>query len=186
MVPKIGVHSHFGPNFPVEFVALDQKYLASRSKHQQTWAIKSIVLHLRKSKGAKIEWQWQYLPDFQNLRGMVQKIRRPHRESLQQDSAGKVPVGHWHGWTRLRVLRYRRVILPPTKTFDPLLSVIPSPVYQKILARANLKPRRSVNTSVKYWRPCSKISWGFVHRCFEKATILKKSILFVSLKTTCT
>ena len=62
----------------------------------------------------------------------------------------------------------------PTKTFDPLLSVIPSPVYQKILARANLKPRRSVNTSVKYWRPCSKISWGFVHRCFEKATILKK------------
>ena len=112
--------------------------------------------------------------DFQNLRCLVQKIRRPHRESLQQDSAGKVPMGHWHGWTRLRVLRYLRVILPPTKTFDPLLSVIPSPVYQKILARANLKPRRSVNTSVKYWRPCSKISWGFVHRCFEKATILKK------------
>ena len=29
MVPKICVHSLFSPNFPVEFVALTKKYLAS-------------------------------------------------------------------------------------------------------------------------------------------------------------
>ena len=113
--------------------------------------------------------------DFQNLRCLVQKIRRPHRESLQQDSAGKVPMGHWHGRARLRVMRYLRVILPPPKTFDPLPSVCNSfSGLSKNPCPRQFETKKISQQSVKYWRPCSKISWGFVHRCFEKATILKK------------
>ena len=36
----------------------------------------------------------------QDQRGLVQETWGPHRESLQQDPKGKVPVGHWHDHER--------------------------------------------------------------------------------------